>query len=696
MSLLGELKRRNVFRVAAAYAVLSWLVLQVADVLFEALELPATYSKLIVVLLVLGFIPALVFSWVYELTPEGLKRESQVRPEESVTAHTATKLNAAIVVLLGLAVGIFAVDRFLLHRADSLDRTAGETIVPAGPTPATTTDTSPVATVEAESQASEPSLPVQAASVAVLPFTTRSRNEDDQFFSDGVHDDLLTQLAKIGSLRVISRTSVMDYRDTKKRVPEIADELGVATIVEGAVQRSGSMVRITAQLIDAETDEHLWAESYDRELTADNLFAIQTEIATSIAGALQASLTPEAEAALQRRLTDDLEALEAYQRARWLIDTFSVEAFRTAEQELDFAIERDPGFAAAWAMLARVQLAHFWFGTPSDQRRTAALAAIERGRAVDPDLPELDIAEGYYHYWGFRDYDKALEVLRPALAAYPNDAELQILVSFIQRRSGHFDKALEFARRAFELNPRSPSVHQTLGETYARLGDYVRAEEIVDRMDEIMPADTLRHTVRALIVTARDGEPAAAARLYLQAPDISFAETFAWRLYLDAGDYGAALRIADRISLTPRQWGATPAFARGITLHIMGDGEAPPALEEALQELSAIGELMMDTAYLLPSRCQVHAALGHREQVIALCGRALAEIPYDAFDLPFHQVALAEAYALAGLQDQAFATLEDAIASPVGPKTNDLQNNRLLASLKADPRWEPLVAEAGP
>ncbi|MEJ2514295.1 MAG: hypothetical protein P8102_03610 [Gammaproteobacteria bacterium] len=694
MSLLGELKRRNVFRVAAAYAVLSWLVLQVADVLFEALELPTTYSKLIVVLLVLGFIPALVFSWVYELTPEGLKRESRVSEEESITAHTATKLNAAIVVLLALAVGIFAVDRFLLHRADRSDVTAADSVVPAAPEPQTAPAAAPAG--KAGAPAGDTVLPVQEASVAVLPFTTRSRNEDDQFFSDGVHDDLLTQLAKIGSLRVISRTSVMDYRDTKKRVPEIASELGVATIVEGAVQRSGQMVRITAQLIDAETDEHLWAESYDRELTADNLFAIQTEIATSIAGALQASLTPEAEAALRRRLTDDLEALEAYQRARWLLDSFSVEGFRTAEQELDFALERDPGFAAAWAMAARVQLAHFWFGSPSDQRRVAALEAIERGRSIDPDLPELDIAEGYYHYWGFRDYDKALEVLRPALAAYPNDAELQILVSFIHRRSGHFEKSLEFARRAFQLNPRSPAVHQTLGETYARLGDYVRAEEIVDRMDEIMPADTLRHTVRALIVTSRGGEPAEAARLYLQAPDISFAQTFAWRLYLDAGDYAAALRIADRIARTPRQWGATPAFARGMTLHMMGDEEAPSALEDALQELAEVGELMMDAAYLLPSRCQVHAALGQPEQVIELCSNALTGIPYDAFDLPFHQVAVAEAYALAGLPDEAFAMLEKAVASPVGPKPGDLGNNRMLASLQDDPRWEPLVAEASP
>jgi TolB-like protein len=691
VSLVAELKRRNVFRVAAAYAVLSWLVLQVADVLLDALDLPSTYSKLIVVLLVLGFFPAMVFSWVYELTPEGLKRESEVTPEESIKAHTGNKLNVAIVVLLALAVGIFAIDRLVMHRPDAGPTKVAETAAPAQAAPAA------VSPEVAEQPAVEPTAGApRDASVAVLPFTTRSRNEDDQFFSDGVHDDLLTQLAKIGSLRVISRTSVMDYRDTTKRIPEIADELGVATVVEGAVQRSGNTVRITAQLIDADTDEHLWAESYDRELTANNLFAIQTEIATSIAGALQATLSPEEEEALLRRLTDDLEALEAYQRAKWLLETFSVEAFRTAEQELDYAIERDPDFAAAWAMQARAQLAHYWFGAPLKERRSRAREAIDRGRSIRPDLPELDIAEGYYHYWGFRDYERALEVLGPALAAYPNDAELQILVAFIQRRSGHFDKALEFAHRAFDLNPRNPSVLQTLGETYSRLGDYARAEEMADRMDEIMPADTLRHTVRASILASRDADPAAAARLYGRAPDISFAQAISWKLYLDARDYQSALRIADALLLSPRQWGMTPSFARGMTMHLMGDEEAGPVLQKGLEELDEVSAYVAVPAYLLPMRCQTHAALGHVEQVRELCGRALGEIPYDAFDLPVIQTAVAEGYALAGLNDLAFEMLGTMISSPVALTRNDLLLNHRLASLHDDPRWEQLSAEARP
>ena len=695
MSLVAELKRRNVFRVAAAYAVLSWLVLQVADVLLDALELPANYSKLIVVLLVLGFIPAMVFSWVYELTPEGIKRESEVSRDESITARTGNKLNVAIVVLLALAVGIFALDRLVMSRPDARPAQVAETDAPAKAAPVD----APAAVSPEVSQrpAVQPVAEAPSdASVAVLPFTTRSRNEDDQFFSDGVHDDLLTQLAKIGSLRVISRTSVMDYRDTTKRIPEIADELGVATVVEGAVQRSGNMVRITAQLIDADTDEHLWAESYDRELTAGNLFAIQTEIATSIAGALQATLSPEEQAALQRRITDDLEALEAYQRAKWLLDTFSVEAFRTAEQELDYAVQRDPNFAAAWAMQARTQLAHYWFGTPTEERRQKAWEAIRTGRALQADLAELDIAEGYYHYWGFKNYDKALEVLEPALAVYPNDAELHKLVAFVYRRSGRFEKALEHTHRAEELDPRSPAVLQTLGETYFRLGDYARAERYADRMDRIMPADTLRHTVRAGVVMGRDGNPAEAARLYGLAPDISFAQELEWMYHIYAGEYDSARRVAADVQADPKG-GITPAFGRGMAFYFAGDREtAARELEASLEELDALREAVADPSYLLLTLCQAHAALGHVDEVRDLCGRALKEIPYDAFDWPNYQHNVARGYALAGLDDFAFGVLREAAGSRVAPARNRLAMDPFLKSLHDDPRWAKLVAEARP
>jgi TolB-like protein len=246
MSILRELKRRNVFRVGLAYAVAAWVLLQIFDVIGDILELPEWGGKLILAMLIIGFFMALFFAWAFELTPEGIKREAEVDRSQSITPQTGKKLNAAILVLMAVAIAYLLFDKFYLapRLADGrVEDTA--TAEPAVPTPDL----------------------VSRQSIAVLPFDNRSRLEEDEFFVAGIHDDLLTNLARIGSLKVISRTSVNQYKGTDKTIPQIAGELGVATIMEGAVQRSGATVRINVQLIDAQTDEHLWAEIFDRELT---------------------------------------------------------------------------------------------------------------------------------------------------------------------------------------------------------------------------------------------------------------------------------------------------------------------------------------------------------------------------------------------------------------------------------------------
>ncbi|MDX1570924.1 MAG: hypothetical protein R3200_10580, partial [Xanthomonadales bacterium] len=404
----GELKRRNVFRVALLYLVGSWLVLQVGEILFEALALPDWSLRFILAALLLGFPIALVFSWVYELTPDGIKREKDVDRSQSVTHETSRKLDLAViaVVLVGLAVVLG--DRFLAPA----DTAADEKAVPSSTPDAVEQDAAlpaePTPGKNEVSPAPAPDDSAPAQSVAVLPFTTRSTDPEDEFFADGMHDDLLTQLAKIGALKVISRTSVMEYKETTKKVPEIADELNVATVVEGGVQRAGSRVRINAQLIDADTDQHLWAETFDRELTAQNIFDIQTEIATAIAEALQATLTPEEETRIGRKLTDNLEAWEAYRRGLRLLNGISPDDYQRALLEAQRALELDPDFAAAYSVVARVHMARFWFfgSDPADRRK--AWAAIEEGRRIAPESPELDIAEAYYHYWGHLAYDEAL------------------------------------------------------------------------------------------------------------------------------------------------------------------------------------------------------------------------------------------------------------------------------------------------
>ena len=293
MNIFDELNRRNVFRVGFAYAVVGWLVAQVADVALESFGAPDWVMKTLLFLILLGFVLALFIAWVYEMTPEGIKRESQVDRTQSVVQSTGRKLDRIIIGFLAVAVIFLLADPFG-HDSEPISPKATSTPVVSEP-------------------AADESAPIDK-SVAVLPFAFRSNNPDDEFFAEGMHDDLLTQLAKIGSLKVISRTSVMEYKDTTKKIPQIADELGVSTIVEGGVQRSGSRIRFNAQLIDAQTDEHLWAETYNRELTAENLFDIQAEIARAIAQALHATLSPEEEANISRVLTNNLEAWESYQK----------------------------------------------------------------------------------------------------------------------------------------------------------------------------------------------------------------------------------------------------------------------------------------------------------------------------------------------------------------------------------------------
>ena len=297
MSFLDELKRRNVFRVGIAYAVSAWVLLQMLDVIGEILELPAWGGKVILVILATGFFVTLFAAWAFELTPEGIKRESEVDRSQSITSQTGRKLNVLIFALMALAITYLLVDKFVLvPRLAEQELAATKALV-----------------LPAESTVVQS---IDRLSIAVLPFENRSAREQDQFFTDGIHDDLLTSIARIGSMKVISRTSVMEYRGTTKKIPEIAAELGVANILEGGIQRSGEQVRINVQLIDAQTDEHLWAETFDRKLTAENLFAIQSEISTRIAEALQATLSPAEEQRLRQMPTANLDAYDAYLRGR--------------------------------------------------------------------------------------------------------------------------------------------------------------------------------------------------------------------------------------------------------------------------------------------------------------------------------------------------------------------------------------------
>jgi len=352
MSLIAELKRRNVFRVGVAYAIVAWLLIEVASVIFPGLHLPDWTLTFLIIVILAGFPLALIVAWAFEMTPEGLKREAEVDRTESVRHSTGRKLDFAIIGLLAVAVVYFAVDKFVLEQPE----------------------------FTSESVARE-------KSIAVLPFANRSANEADAFFVDGMHDDILTHVSKIRSLKVISRTSVMDYRDTTKNLKTIGRELGVATVLEGGVQRSGNHVRINVQLIDAETDDHLWADIYDRELTAENLFAIQTEIATAIADALRATLSTEEQGRISAIPTENLQAYEAHLMGKQQLERRTTGAYAQAVDYFQRAIRLDPAFALAYVGLAEAYiLQSFYSSLPPAETLAKARAAVEQALKLNDQL----------------------------------------------------------------------------------------------------------------------------------------------------------------------------------------------------------------------------------------------------------------------------------------------------------------------
>jgi TolB-like protein len=355
---LAELRRRNVYRVAIAYAVVAWLLIQIATQVFPVFEIPGWCVRLVVVLLLLGFPIAVILAWAYELTPEGIKREEEVAPEQSLKRTTGRKLNSLIIGALLCAIAFLVYQRF--------QRGGGFAASDA---------------------------PVK--SIAVLPFDNFSDEKENAFFADGIQDDILTSLAKIHELKVISRTSVMPYRDAgKKNLREIAQALGVVHVLEGSVRSAGNRVVVTVQLIDARKDRHIWANRYDRPL-ADSL-GLQGELAAEIANELRATLSPEEKVRVETKPTENPDAYVLYLKARGyesnpdrLFEDFSV-----AERLYGEAIQHDPAFALAHARLsATIARIYHWFES-TDDRKARMRAEAEQALQLRPDLGEGHLALG--------------------------------------------------------------------------------------------------------------------------------------------------------------------------------------------------------------------------------------------------------------------------------------------------------------
>ena len=477
MSFFEELKRRNVVRVGVAYAVAAWIILQATDVIGEILDLPDWGGKLILIMLLVGFFLAMFFAWAFELTPDGVKREKDVDRSQSMTRQTGRKLDFVIIALLAMGMAYFIYEsRFMDREPESATPVAEvpAATAPPGAAPSEVTDVT-------EEPAAEP---IDPRSIAVLPFANRSLAEEDTFFTDGIHDDLLTQLAKISELKVISRTSVMQYKDTDKPIPEIAKELGVATILEGGVQRAGQRIRINAQLIEVREDQHLWAETFDREMTVENIFDIQSEITRHIVEAVRGELSEEERANLARVPTNNLEAYEAYLQALALINRTDYQAdnFTQAEFWADRAVTLDPEFAQAWAMLVEIHGQALWLGYDNNEaRREAAKNALEKARRFGPGQPETLAAEAEFAYRIEEDFVKAAERFAAAHEALPSDVDILYRLGVAQRRTPDVEGAIRSFQRAMELDPRHARSPTVLAEMLVAMDELERAEQLISR-----------------------------------------------------------------------------------------------------------------------------------------------------------------------------------------------------------------------
>ena len=492
MSLISELKRRNVIRVALLYLVAGWVILQVAELLFDVLKLPDWTSRLVLGLLMLGFPLALIFSWVYELTPEGLKREHEVDRNQSITATTSRKLDMVVGALLVVAIGMLAFDRY----ADRERITSGTV------ESRTATPTAAVAPPRARTG---------PASIAVLPFVNMSDDKANDYFSDGLSEELLNVLAKVQGLRVIARTSSFAFKGKDATIADVAKALGVDHVLEGSVRKSGDRVRITAQLIRTADSSHLWSETYDR--TLQDVFAIQDEISGEVVDALKVRLLDQNSSKAEVGGTTNARAYEAYLQGLYSANQGEREAtLRKALAEFDQAIAEDPNYARAHAGRARTlgSLASNGY-EPFESGFGSAREAAERARALEPELAEAWLRLAYITYVVDLDIAKARGQYDRALALDPGSAEIQSAYANFAVGIGQTEKAIEVGSKAVQLDPIAPRPHVALSFAYYGARRYVEAIAVARRAERLDPNyPTVHGTIGSALLETGDLEGARA------------------------------------------------------------------------------------------------------------------------------------------------------------------------------------------
>ncbi len=640
-----EVRRRKVYRVAAAYVIAAGFIIQISSAVFPAWDLPNWAFRLVVVFLLIGFPISLILAWAYDITPQGIR----------ATPAPQTHRRRNVIMLIAIGVIVSAVAGFFLFPRVSWRN------------------------VE--------------KSIAVLPFQSLSDEKENAYFADGIQDDILTNLSKIGDLKVISRMSVMSYRgDALRNAREIGKALGVATLLEGSVRRAGNRVRVSVQLINANNDEHIWAEDYDRDLT--DVFAIQTDLAQKIASALQAKLSPNEKARLDQRPTQNPDAYLLFVQAH---DYFSQrdmfhDTSLKAEPLFEQAIKLDPNFAGAFAGLSMVESWLYHSSDPVPARREKARLNADEALRLQPDLPEGHLALGFSYYYGDRDYERALAEFEIAKRGLPNDAQAYLAIGSIQRRQGKWAESTANLEKAATLDPKNTNLLINLCYSYMALRNFETADKTVDRAIAASPQSFQARALKGFMAVLWKGDLSAAEKVFSSVPpenDETGLTTWgrAWILTLER-KFPDALQVLERFrgeTMFTTTTAPTPkAFAEGMIHLLQGDKTKARAEFESAREIS--GKLLLEAPGDAARHAQhglILAALGQRQEAVAEGKRAVELRPesQDALDGPQGTAALAQIYAWTGESDEAFRLLDHLFAIPT---------NLTVPMFKLDPVWDPL------
>jgi TolB-like protein/Tfp pilus assembly protein PilF len=645
-----EVKRRKVYRVAVAYIIVAGGVIQLASAAFPAWELPNWALRLVIVLLLIGFPIALILAWAFDVTSEG------IRSTPSVAApRTHRRRNIIMLVATGVMASAIA-GFFLLPRVSSARKID--------------------------------------KSIAVLPFENLSDDKENAYFADGIQDDVLTNLSKIGDLKVISRTSVMPYRGKTSNVREIGKALGVATILEGSVRRIGNRVRVNVQLINAENDEHMWAEDYDRDLT--DVFAIQTDLAQKIANELRAKLSPSEKQQIERKPTENGEAYLAFVQAHNLQNAYEdFEKLKQSEQLYERAITLDPNFALAFARYSQLEswILRNFDRTPERREKSRTLA--ERALQLQPDLPEAHLALGFSYYYGDDNYDAALKEFEIAQRGLPNESEGYLAIGAIQRRQGKWAESTANLEKAASLNPKDVWPLQNLVFNYQMLRNFDAANKTTDHALAVNPTAFGPLEIKSRLAIAEKGDFSVAEKAFEALKSIPMTNEQKLKAAGGRADvfflerkYKEGLQEAEKLpdDLLTSLPGALCnkyyliGFARKVLQDEAGARaaflKAKSAAEEQLKKSPDAADAHIQLAKVL-------ACLGEKDAALSEAQRATELLPEskDAFGGPEISEGMAQVHATLGDNARAIEILDGLLSRP---------SNVTVQGLKVNPIWDPL------